>query len=463
MRGQSVATAVADHAALPGVQGEGRQHNKSGRHWRGQHYPRKGRSLLQRAFVLSSDRKPLDPCHPARARKLLKAGKAAVFRRYPFTVILKERTEAESITHGHRIKLDPGSKTTGLAVVQEGTNRVVWAAELTHRGQQIRNALLSRRQLRRSRRSRKTRYRKARFLNRRKLDGWLPPSLQSRVENIMTWVRRLTHFCPVTVISQELVKFDTQAIQNPEINGVEYQHGELAGYEVREYVLEKWGRKCAYCGAQNVPLQVEHIVPRTRGGSNRISNLTLSCEACNLKKGVKTAAEFGFPEIQAKARRPLKDVAAINSTRWVLFQRLKESGLAVEVGTGGRTKYNRSRLGLPKAHWIDAACVGASTPNDLRLQGITPLLIRARGHGTRQMCGTDKFGFPVRHRERYRSFMGFRTGDMVRAIVPSGKYAGSHVGRVAIRFRLRFRLNGFDVHPRYLKVLHRNDGYEYAG
>ncbi len=418
---------------------------------------------MQRAFVLSSDRKPLDPCHPARARKLLKAGKAAVFRRYPFTVILKERTEAESITHGHRIKLDPGSKTTGLAVVQEGTNRVVWAAELTHRGQQIRNALLSRRQLRRSRRSRKTRYRKARFLNRRKLDGWLPPSLQSRVENIMTWVRRLTHFCPVTVISQELVKFDTQAIQNPEINGVEYQHGELAGYEVREYVLEKWGRKCAYCGAQNVPLQVEHIVPRTRGGSNRISNLTLSCEACNLKKGVKTAAEFGFPEIQAKARRPLKDVAAINSTRWVLFQRLKESGLAVEVGTGGRTKYNRSRLGLPKAHWIDAACVGASTPNDLRLQGITPLLIRARGHGTRQMCGTDKFGFPVRHRERYRSFMGFRTGDMVRAIVPSGKYAGSHVGRVAIRFRLRFRLNGFDVHPRYLKVLHRNDGYEYAG
>ncbi|PZA08460.1 RNA-guided endonuclease IscB [Meiothermus sp. Pnk-1] len=208
-------------------------------------------------FVLDSNRKPLDPCHPARARKLLKAGKAAVFRRYPFTIILKERRVADSTTHAHRVKIDPGSKVTGIAVVNEVTGRVVWAAELTHRGQQIRERLLARRQLRRARRSRKTRYRKARFNNRRRPSGWLPPSLASRVANIETWVKRLLRLCPVEAISMELVRFDTQALQNPEISGVEYQRGELYGYEVREYLLEKFGRRCAYCGKENVPLEEE--------------------------------------------------------------------------------------------------------------------------------------------------------------------------------------------------------------
>ena len=113
-------------------------------------------------FVLSHDTQPLDPCHPARARELLKKRKAAVFRRFPFTIILKERLLADSVVKGHRIKLDPGSTTTGIAIVQEDTDRVVWSGELTHRGQAIRDALLSRRGSRRSRRQRHTRYRKAR-------------------------------------------------------------------------------------------------------------------------------------------------------------------------------------------------------------------------------------------------------------------------------------------------------------
>ncbi|NTW01713.1 MAG: HNH endonuclease, partial [Oscillochloris sp.] len=130
-------------------------------------------------FVLSSDGQPLDPCHPARARQLLDQGKAAVWRRYPFTLRLKARTAAASTTHPHRLKLDPGAKTTGIAVVAEdfgelsraATGRVVWAGELTHRGQAIRDALRSRRAIRRSRRQRKTRYRQPRFLNRRRPKG----------------------------------------------------------------------------------------------------------------------------------------------------------------------------------------------------------------------------------------------------------------------------------------------------
>ena len=163
---------------------------------------------MQGVLVLSSDRQPLDPCHPARARRLLGRRRAAVFRHYPFTIILKERTAAESVTHAHRVKLDPGSRTTGIAVVQESTARVVWAAELAHRGQHIHQRMRERSAVRRSRRQRKTRYRPARFLNRRRREDWLPPSLESRVANIATWVARLRRFVPVTALSVETAKFD---------------------------------------------------------------------------------------------------------------------------------------------------------------------------------------------------------------------------------------------------------------
>lgn len=418
-------------------------------------------------FVLSSDGQPLDPCHPARARKLLTEGKAAVWRRYPFTIILRDRTAAVSVTHPHRLKLDPGSRTTGLAIVAEVTGRVVWAGELTHRGKAIRARLLARQAIRRGRRQRKTRYRKPRFLNRRRIKGWLAPSLLHRVETTMTWVSRLRRVCPVSAISTELVRFDTQLMEQPGISGVQYQQGSLVGYEVREWLLERWGRRCAYCGAINTPLQVEHIVPRARGGSDRISNLTLACEGCNQAKGNRTATEFGHPEVQAQARLPLMDAAAVNSTRWVLYQRLVAAGLPVEVATGGRTKFNRARLGIPKAHWLDAACVGASTPDSLNTHGVRPLLIRATGHGSRQMCRMNKYGFPRTGPKQARVVEGFRTGDLVRAVVTTGKKAGTYVGRVAVRTTGSFDVTTVadtiqGLHYRFFRTIHRSDGYSYT-
>ena len=198
-----------------------------------------------------------------------------MFRRYPFTIMLSKAV-SEPQVQGLRLKIDPGSKTTGFALVNDATGEVVWAAELAHRGEAIKKALDKRRAVRRSRRQRKTRYRKQRFSNRRRRKGWLPPSLDSRVGNVLTWARRLLHLTPITAISMELVRFDTQLMQHPEIEGMEYQQGELAGYETREYLLEKWGRRCAYCKQANVPLEIEHLTPKARGGSNRISNLTLA-------------------------------------------------------------------------------------------------------------------------------------------------------------------------------------------
>jgi 5-methylcytosine-specific restriction endonuclease McrA len=407
------------------------------------------------------------PCRPSRAKELLRKGKAAVFRRYPFTIILKGRSGGA--TQPTAFKVDPGSKTTGVALVTDFKRgkTVVWAAEIEHRGQRVRDALLSRRALRRGRRSRKCRYRAPRFLNRTRPKGWLPPSLESRISNITTWLSRIRRSCPVSSVSLELVKFDTQKMENPEISGVEYQQGKLLGYEIREYLLEKWGRRCAYCEAGNVPLQVEHITPKARGGTNRVNNLAVACGPCNDAKGTMTAEEFGHPEIQAKALEPLKDAAAVNASRWALFRKLKETDLPVECGTGGRTKFNRAVQGYRKAHWIDAACVGASGRSVCLEPVMLPLLIRATGHGNRQMCGTDKFGFPIRHRSDRRAVSGFRTGDLVVAAVPRGKKAGRHEGRVMVRASGSFdistgtgRISG--VAYRHCCVVQRGDGYGYA-
>ncbi|MEP7286811.1 MAG: RNA-guided endonuclease IscB [Chloroflexota bacterium] len=422
---------------------------------------------MQYVFVFDRNKQPLMPCQPARARELLKAGKAAVYRRYPFTIILMERAGGD--TQPVEVKLDPGSQTTGVAVVVEGQRgkRVVCASEISHRGAVVKDHLDQRRNARRSRRSRHTRYWAARFRNRQRSEGWLPPSLVSRVQNNVTWVQRLSRLCPVSKVSMELVKFDTQIMQNPENSGVEYQQGTLTGYEVREYLLDKWDRCCAYCGKTDTPLEVEHIHPRSRGGSDRVSNLTLACHDCNQRKGAQTAAEFGHPQVQAQAKLPLKDAAAVNTTRWALHCRLCETGLPVEVGTGGRTKFNRVTQGYAKAHWIDAACVGRSGAAVYIAPTHLPLIIQATGRGSRQMCRVDQFGFPRTAAKAAHRVHGFQTGDLVQAVVPSGKKLGTHQGRVAVRTSGSFNITTHagtiqGISHRHCTLVQRVDGYTYS-
>ncbi len=427
---------------------------------------------MSNVFVLDANKQALNPVHPGRARLLLKEGKAAVYRRYPFTIRLKVEG-TEPVLGPLRMKLDPGSRTTGIAIVNDASGEVVFAAELTHRGQAIKSALDDRRAIRRSRRNRHTRYRKPRHRNRKnRKKGWLPPSLESRIANIITWVGKLSRYCPIATISMELVKFDLQQMENPEISGVEYQQGTLNGYEIREYLLEKWNRKCAYCHAKEVPLQVEHIHPRAKGGTDRVSNLCLACEPCNIRKGTQDIREFlkSKPDILkrilAQAKAPLKDAAAVNATRWALFQRLEQTGLPIECGSGGLTKFNRSVRGLEKAHWLDAACVGKSTPDVLKVKEVVPQLITAKGLGSRQMCNVNKFGFPCSKPKGAKRVKGFQSGDMVRAIVPTGKKQGTYVGRILVRSTGSFdittkqgRVQG--ISHRFCAPLHRCDGYGY--
>lgn len=428
---------------------------------------------MNSVFVLSRLKKPLMPTRPARARKLLTAGRAAVYRLHPFTIILHDRADGD--TQPVEVKVDPGSKATGIALVghfeQQGAV-VLWGANLNHRGQAIKKALESRRSLRRSRRGRKTRYRAPRFLNRTRKADWLPPSVESRVNNTESILRKLAARCPITEATVELVKFDMQAMVNPEISGAEYQQGELAGYEVREYLLEKWHRTCAYCGNKDLPLQVEHIQPKTNGGSNRVSNLTLACPPCNQKKGSQPIAVFlkGKPDllkkIQSQAQAPLKDAAAVNAARWALVNRLKVER-PVTTGSGGRTKFNRTRQGFEKDHWTDAACVGTSGERVSIREGMKPLIITAKGWGTHQVVRTDKFGFPRGKAGRIKRVHGFSTGDLVRLNMPKGKYAGIYVARLAgIRATgppdIKTATGTVGASWKNFQLIQRNDGFDYA-
>jgi 5-methylcytosine-specific restriction endonuclease McrA len=162
-----------------------------------------------------------------------------------------------------------------------GHRSILFLMELTHRSLAIKLKMEQRAMYRRRRRSKNLRYRAPRWHNRTKPKGWLAPSLWSRVQHIDTWARRLSAWCPIEAVDLELVRFDTHLMANPDVSGVGYQHGTLHGYEVREYVLEKWGRRCLYCDAENVPLNLDHVVPRSLGGSDRPSNLVPSCIPCN--------------------------------------------------------------------------------------------------------------------------------------------------------------------------------------
>ncbi len=161
----------------------------------------------------------------------------------------------------------------------------------------------------------------------------------------------------------------------------------------------------------------------------------------------------------------IKDATAVNSTRWALFNRLKETGLPISTGSGGLTKFNRTRLNLPKTHWLDAACVGKV--NSLQVLTSQPLLIKATGHGSRQMCRTDKFGFPSRYVPRLKFVKGFQTGDIVKAIVSSGHKVGTYIGRVAVRTTGSFNISlkktlVQGISHKYCSLIHRKDGYLYA-
>lgn len=417
-------------------------------------------------MVLDTNKQPLDPTTPANARRLLSTKQASVFKMFPFTIILHKEIK-ETVTPSVELKLDPGSKVTGIALVKD--DKIIWGADLKHRGSLISDSLTSRRQIRSGRRARHTWYRPARFDNRTKPQGWLPPSINHRVQTTMTWVNKLIKLASIKTIYQELVSFDTQKMANPDIMKNEYQQGTLQGYTIKEYLLEKWNRKCAYCDASNTKLEVEHIIPRSKGGTNSITNLCLACRKCNDTKDNLSIKEFlsnkpaKLKQILAQCKATLKDAAAVNSSKQKLLEQLQSTNIQVITGTGVETKYNRINSNLDKEHWIDAGCVG--TDKIITLGTQQSLKIDSKGHGNRQFVRMNKFGFPAtKARQKYD--IGWVTGDFAKAIITTGKYIGTYTGRICVnsetslyirkdKIKIGGKLNCFTK-------LFSSDGYNYS-
>jgi hypothetical protein len=185
-----------------------------------------------------------------------------------------------------------------------------------------------------------------------------------------------------------------------------------------------------------VPLNQDHVVPKSGGGSDRLSNLVLACVPCNDAKANRPVEEFvtdpvRLARIRSQLKQPLRDVAAVNSTRWALWRELQRTEIPVHVGSGGKTKFNRIRSGLAKSHCNDALAVGDIGTISSSIKSV--LVADQTGRGSYARTRPDKYGFPRRAFTRRKEHFGFITGDTVRAVVPKGKYSGSYIGRVSVR------------------------------
>jgi hypothetical protein len=402
-----------------------------------------------KVFVLSRSGKPLMPTTPRRARIFLKTRRARVVTREPFTIQL--RFETTTHTQPVTVGVDTGSQTVGLAAT--ANKQVVFQAEMRLRTD-ISGKLTQRRQYRRTRRSRKTRYRPARWANRRRPSGWLPPSLQARADATVKAVRFVASALPVVQINMEIGSFDTQKMQNPEISGISYQQGQLQGYLLREYLLAKWQRRCAYCQTSGVPLQVEHLIPKSRGGSDRASNLVIACDPCNKRKGTQTAEEFGYPEIQAQARVPLKDAAHVSSIKTAVVQQLVQQfgSERVAVTYGFETKYQRIQvLNLPKSHANDAVAIACEI-GEIVKPGSSVYQIRCIPHGNYQLYNGKRSEHKVWAPKKLH---GWKLYELVEAKGQMGYIGGR---RVKGAFVVKDVVSGktlLEVTPRKLRRLSR--------
>ena len=307
-------------------------------------------------YVINKDGKPLMPCKPSKARKLLKNNKAKVVKREPFTIQLLYGSSGykQNIVLG----VDAGSKHIGLSATTK--IKELYAADIELRNDIV-DLLSTRRQNRRIRRNR-LRYREPRFNNRvhSKNKGWLAPSIEQKIQCHFKSVEDVYKILPVSKIIVEVASFDIQKIKNPEISGVEYQKGEqLDFWNVREYVLFRDNHICQCCNgkAKDTILNVHHIESRKTGG-NAPNNLITLCETCHKDY------HNGIIELPKTIRRGMsfKDATFMGVMRWSFYNKLKELYPNVKLTYGYITKNTRISNNLPKEHYIDARCI-SSNPN----------------------------------------------------------------------------------------------------
>ena len=353
--------------------------------------------------VFSSDYQPLMPCHPARARKLLRKGRATPHHvRGIFGIRLLDRSRAESAVQEVSLNIDTGSDTSGFAIIskdEDGQRNVLAAVELKHRAKAIKATLTLRRQHRRARRGR-LRYRAPRFNNRRRPPGTLPPSVDSLRQDTMRVVHTLQKIYPISSISIERYKFDPQLMMNPDISGIEYQRGTLFGWQVRAYIMHRDYSRCAYCRRRNTRLELDHVRPRAIG-SDRGDNLVTCCRDCNLLKANQPIEEFlsDQPELLAQIlnrlqRSDLTNAAHINAALPAIIRDLWQLSVPLSSADAASVAWIRGRLNIPKNHCYDAALQGDSFTSIVGLPS-RALVLRANNGRSKQKANVDRHGTPI--------------------------------------------------------------------
>jgi hypothetical protein len=309
-------------------------------------------------YVISKDGKPLMPTkRHGKVRRLLKQGLAKVVRRDPFTIQLLYDTT--KYTQPVTVGVDIGSKTVGISAITE--KQELFSVEIELR-KDIKKLLLERREYRQNRRYRKRRYRKPRFLNRRRKEGWLAPSIKHKLDTHFKIIEKLKSILPITKIVIEVAKFDTHKLKNPDVDGVGYQQGEQQGfYNLREYILYRDNYTCQLCGRTNVPLEVHHIGFWKGDRTDRPSNLMTLCIKCHTTKNHQRGGKlYGLQPVQ----KTLKEATFMSVVRWKLVNALK-----CEYAYGYITKAKRKELGLEKTHYNDAFVI-AGGGNQKRIEPI---------------------------------------------------------------------------------------------
>ena len=436
--------------------------------------------------VVSKDGKALMPCHPAKARILLKEGQAKVAKGKTGYFTIQLFYGSSGYKQDIVVGIDTGAKRVPIAAV--GNSRVYYAKEKRLRTD-VKKQLSDRARYRRTRRNRKTRYRKPRFHNhvktkcaccgvnnvpkrwkkvkrqkgkslknicngraqlcrqcqgksgRHKKPHVLTSSILNQAESILNDIHKLSSTLPISKVVVEIASFDTQKMASALIEGVEYQHGTLFGYEIKQYLLTVHNHKCAYCGGlsgDNV-LQVEHIHPQSKGGTDKVSNLTISCRVCNEAKGSLTLDQWSrvlhsspseisekrlksipTTKKQSKLKKGFQYSALTQSYKNYLLSELRkdfvkdigEACVLLEVTFGAKTKYHRNQLGLPKSQ-INDAFVIASEGKSFRMPNVYILEKQVKKRYPHDYISPPKKGQPIVKFKRQPEMFGFKLWDKV--------------------------------------------------
>lgn len=376
-------------------------------------------------FVINKHGEPLMPCKPQKARKLLKQQKAKIIKRQPFTIqlIYGSSGYTQDVTLG----IDTGATHVGIAATTNDNHTVLFKGEVEFRTD-IKSLLDTRRVYRMSRRSRKTRYRQPRFLNRKRKDGWLPPSLQNRINHTIQKIDLFKSLLPNPKLIIEVGHFDMYRMQYPDAEGLDYQKGpEYGYYNTRHYVFTRDKYTCQLCKVKNQIFYTHHLVYRSHGGTDRASNLITLCGKCHSSDNHKPGMPLYQWMLNRKKVRNYKAPAIMNIMKRRLFTHYPDTDFVY----GSSTKPHRKQLGLAKSHANDAIAItripridrNKSDPHQFKFKQFRKKK-RSLHEATARKGRTVKNTTSRRNAKNTKSLKGFNLNDTVFAFGERGFISG---------------------------------------